>query len=215
MLTWTLTIKYIVFFKLHDEIQLICIVHSGRGHFTLVMVCNFFDSMHFFPDGCLSVNPEDRLTINNVLERLAAIAESNNVNLKQPLKFERKKVEQSVATSSPGNKKSSKYYTTISWNEMSRRGTSNPLCDQNNRLFQLICVRAYQLSTHLIGPSLCSVAFQSRAKTGQAFFDFLHSNFVFSKYLFWIEFLRDVIFTMWDFVTFQCWLSPKNEQHQR
>ncbi|KOB74354.1 Uncharacterized protein OBRU01_07417 [Operophtera brumata] len=56
--------------------------------------------------GCLTVNPEERLAISSVLERLAAIAESNNINLKQPLKFERKKVEQSVATSSPGNKKS-------------------------------------------------------------------------------------------------------------
>lgn len=63
--------------------------------------------------GCLTVNPENRFTISGVLERLAAIAESTNVNLKQPLKFERKKVEQSVATSSPGNKKSNKYYTTI------------------------------------------------------------------------------------------------------
>lgn len=59
------------------------------------------------------VNPENRLPISGVLERLAAIAESTNVNLKQPLKFERKKIEQSVATSSPGNKKSNKYYTTI------------------------------------------------------------------------------------------------------
>lgn len=67
-----------------------------------------------FPGGCLTVNPEQRLPISSVLEQLAAIAESNEVNLKQPLKFERKKVEQSVATSSPGNKKSSKYYTTIS-----------------------------------------------------------------------------------------------------
>lgn len=65
-------------------------------------------------DGCLCVNPAQRLTVSGVLERLAAVAESNNINLKQPLKFERKKVEQSVATSSPGNKKSSKYYTTIS-----------------------------------------------------------------------------------------------------
>lgn len=67
-----------------------------------------------FSDGCLTVNPQARLAISSVLERVAAIAESNNVNLKQPLKFERKKVEQSVATSSPGNKKSSKFYTTIS-----------------------------------------------------------------------------------------------------
>lgn len=67
-----------------------------------------------FADGCLTVNPEVRLSISGVLERLAAIAETQNINIKQPLKFERKKVEQSVATSSPGNKKSSKYYTTIS-----------------------------------------------------------------------------------------------------
>lgn len=71
------------------------------------------DSCVISTGGCLSVNPEERMSIGAVLERLAAIADSNNVNLKQPLKFERKKVEQSVATSSPGNKKSSKYYTTI------------------------------------------------------------------------------------------------------
>ncbi|XP_050342382.1 cyclin-G-associated kinase [Nymphalis io] len=60
-----------------------------------------YKCFHEVINGCLAVNPEERLSISSVLERLAAIAESNNVNLKQPLKFERKKVEQSVATSSP------------------------------------------------------------------------------------------------------------------
>lgn len=38
-----------------------------------------------FPGGCLKVNPEHRLTISQVLERVAAIAESNNYNLRAPL----------------------------------------------------------------------------------------------------------------------------------
>lgn len=85
-----------------------------NGNYNLNPNDQRYKCFHEIISGCLTVNPAERLTINSVLERLAAIAESNNVNLKQPLKFERKKVEQSVATSSPGNKKSSKYYTTIS-----------------------------------------------------------------------------------------------------
>ncbi|XP_077285727.1 cyclin-G-associated kinase [Arctopsyche grandis] len=73
-----------------------------NGNYNLNQNDQQYKCFHEIIRGCLTVNPENRLTINGVLERLAAIAESTNVNLKQPLKFERKKVEQSVATSSPG-----------------------------------------------------------------------------------------------------------------
>ncbi|XP_075970292.1 cyclin-G-associated kinase isoform X2 [Anticarsia gemmatalis] len=75
-----------------------------NGNYNLNPNDQRYKCFHEIISGCLTVNPEERLTISSVLERLAAIAESNNVNLKQPLKFERKKVEQSVATSSPANK---------------------------------------------------------------------------------------------------------------
>ncbi|XP_072940356.1 cyclin-G-associated kinase [Epargyreus clarus] len=72
-----------------------------NGNYNLNPNDQRYKCFHEIISGCLTVNPEMRLTISSVLERLAAIAESHNVNLKQPLKFERKKVEQSVATSSP------------------------------------------------------------------------------------------------------------------
>ncbi|XP_068630844.1 cyclin-G-associated kinase isoform X2 [Battus philenor] len=75
-----------------------------NGNYNLNPNDQRYKYFHEIITGCLTVNPEERLTISGVLERLAAIAESNNVNLKQPLKFERKKVEQSVATSSPASK---------------------------------------------------------------------------------------------------------------
>ncbi|XP_044269812.1 cyclin-G-associated kinase [Tribolium madens] len=40
--------------------------------------------------GCLQVNPEQRLTVSGVLERVAAIAESNGFNLRAPLQFQQK-----------------------------------------------------------------------------------------------------------------------------
>lgn len=40
--------------------------------------------------GCLQANPEHRLTISAVLERVAAIAESNGYNLRAPLIFQQK-----------------------------------------------------------------------------------------------------------------------------
>ncbi|XP_045764803.1 cyclin-G-associated kinase isoform X2 [Maniola jurtina] len=75
-----------------------------NGNYNLNPNDQRYKCFHEIISGCLTVNPEARLAISGVLERLAAIAESNNINLKQPLKFERKKVEQSVATSSPVNR---------------------------------------------------------------------------------------------------------------
>lgn len=38
--------------------------------------------------GCLQANPEKRLNISSVLERIAAIAETNGYNLRTPLVFD-------------------------------------------------------------------------------------------------------------------------------
>ncbi|VVC92334.1 unnamed protein product, partial [Leptidea sinapis] len=77
-----------------------------NGNYSLNPNDQRYKCFHEIINGCLCVNPDERLTISGVLERLAAVAETNSVNLKQPLKFERKKVEQSVATSSPAVKDS-------------------------------------------------------------------------------------------------------------
>lgn len=41
--------------------------------------------LKMFSGSCLQPNPEQRLTISSVLERVAAIGESNGYNLKTPL----------------------------------------------------------------------------------------------------------------------------------
>jgi hypothetical protein len=45
------------------------------------------------------VNPVHRMTVSDILERLAAIAETKNINLKEPLVLEGKRID---STSSPG-----------------------------------------------------------------------------------------------------------------
>jgi len=50
--------------------------------------------------GCLQVNPVYRMTVADILERLAAIAETKNINLKEPLVLEGKRID---FTSSPGS----------------------------------------------------------------------------------------------------------------
>jgi cyclin G-associated kinase len=53
----------------------------------------------FFLGGCLQVNPAQRMTVSDILERLAAVAETKNINLKEPLVLEGKSIDSS---SSPG-----------------------------------------------------------------------------------------------------------------
>jgi cyclin G-associated kinase len=53
----------------------------------------------FILGGCLQVNPAQRMTVSDILERLAAVAETRNINLKEPLVLEGKRVDSS---SSPG-----------------------------------------------------------------------------------------------------------------
>lgn len=61
----------------------------------------------FVAGGCLQVNPEQRLTVANILERLAAIAESRSFNLREPLHLEGKKID---TNSRPGKKLFGKIY---------------------------------------------------------------------------------------------------------
>jgi hypothetical protein len=49
--------------------------------------------------GCLQVNPVYRMTVTDILDRLAAIAETKDINLKEPLVLEGKRID---FTSSPG-----------------------------------------------------------------------------------------------------------------
>jgi cyclin G-associated kinase len=49
-----------------------------------------YSCFHDIIRGCLQVNPEQRLTVTGVLERIAAIAESNGYNLRAPLQFQQK-----------------------------------------------------------------------------------------------------------------------------
>jgi hypothetical protein len=49
--------------------------------------------------GSLQVNPVHRMTVTDILDRLAAIAETKNINLKEPLVLEGKRID---STSSPG-----------------------------------------------------------------------------------------------------------------
>jgi hypothetical protein len=55
--------------------------------------------MLFTSGGCLQVNPLQRMTAADILERLAAIAETKNISLKEPLVLEGKRIDSS---SSPG-----------------------------------------------------------------------------------------------------------------
>lgn len=45
------------------------------------------------------MNPAQRMTVADILERLAAVAETRNINLKEPLVLEGKRIDSS---SSPG-----------------------------------------------------------------------------------------------------------------
>lgn len=46
----------------------------------------------FLEGGCLQVNPEQRMNVPDILERLAAIAETRNINFKEPLSLEGKNI---------------------------------------------------------------------------------------------------------------------------
>ncbi|XP_023312590.1 cyclin-G-associated kinase-like, partial [Anoplophora glabripennis] len=60
-----------------------------NANYTLPSDSKFF-CFHDIIRGCLQANPEHRLTIAAVLERVAAIAESNGFNLRAPLIFQQK-----------------------------------------------------------------------------------------------------------------------------
>ncbi|XP_059472431.1 cyclin-G-associated kinase isoform X2 [Neocloeon triangulifer] len=56
--------------------------------------------------GCLQVDPEKRLTVSEILERLAAISESHRIDVKEPLKLQGKRLDKpspTHMTPSPAN----------------------------------------------------------------------------------------------------------------
>jgi hypothetical protein len=73
------------YLHVYESVLLFCIIK-----FILIL---------FTAGGCLQVNPLQRMTVGDVLERLAAIAETKNISLKEPLVLEGKCIDSS---SSPG-----------------------------------------------------------------------------------------------------------------
>uniref|UniRef100_A0A1B6M8G7 Protein kinase domain-containing protein n=1 Tax=Graphocephala atropunctata TaxID=36148 RepID=A0A1B6M8G7_9HEMI len=55
-----------------------------------------YSDFHPLIRGCLQVSPEQRLTVSDLLERLAAIAEARGVNLHEPLALEGKRIDSST-----------------------------------------------------------------------------------------------------------------------
>lgn len=104
----SLLVMYVVGLKIKDSAKRKCKTHSFH-HFLLQCknwenflykrFLNNYVSLPFFLGGCLKVNPEHRLTISAILERLAAIAETNNYNLKSPIEIARKTTD--ISSESP------------------------------------------------------------------------------------------------------------------
>ncbi|GFG30074.1 hypothetical protein Cfor_09502 [Coptotermes formosanus] len=70
-----------------------------NGNYTIPPGDLKYSCYHDIIRGCLRVNPVHRMTVSDILERLAAIAETKNINLKEPLVLEGKRID---STSSPG-----------------------------------------------------------------------------------------------------------------
>ncbi|XP_054269563.1 cyclin-G-associated kinase-like isoform X1 [Macrosteles quadrilineatus] len=60
-----------------------------------------YSDFHPLIRGCLQVNPENRMTVSDLLERLAAIAESRGVNLREPLTLEGKRIDSNARPAGP------------------------------------------------------------------------------------------------------------------
>lgn len=68
-----------------------------------------YSCFHDIIRGCLQVNPEQRLTVPAILERLAAIAEARNYNLKEPLKLDGKRLDSAGNINNSNHNSPSKY----------------------------------------------------------------------------------------------------------
>ncbi|XP_049959498.1 cyclin-G-associated kinase isoform X1 [Schistocerca serialis cubense] len=71
-----------------------------NGNYTIPSSDAKYSCFHEIIRGCLQVNPLQRLTVSDILERLAAIAETKGFNLKEPLSLEGKRIS---ANSSPAH----------------------------------------------------------------------------------------------------------------
>lgn len=59
--------------------------------------------MFFLIEGCLQVNPAQRLTVSGILDRVAAISETKGFNLKAPLDIKPKSPAENESTDSNYN----------------------------------------------------------------------------------------------------------------
>ncbi|CAB3361786.1 Hypothetical predicted protein [Cloeon dipterum] len=64
-----------------------------NGNYTIPPGDTKYSWFHDIIRGCLQVDPEKRLNISDVLERLAAICESHNIDVKEPLKLSGKRLD--------------------------------------------------------------------------------------------------------------------------
>lgn len=69
-----------------------------NGNYTIPPGDLKYSCYHDIIRGSLQVNPVHRMTVTDILDRLAAIAETKNINLKEPLVLEGKRID---STSSP------------------------------------------------------------------------------------------------------------------
>ncbi|KAL0277549.1 UNVERIFIED_CONTAM: hypothetical protein PYX00_004794 [Menopon gallinae] len=72
-----------------------------NANFTIPSGDSKYSPFHDIIRGCLKVNPENRMTVSDILERLAAISESMGYDMKEPLNIEIKKNETSSNNHSP------------------------------------------------------------------------------------------------------------------
>ncbi|PNF37550.1 Cyclin-G-associated kinase [Cryptotermes secundus] len=66
-----------------------------NGNYTIPPGDLKYSCYHDIIRGCLQVNPAQRMTVADILERLAAVAETRNINLKEPLVLEGKRIDSS------------------------------------------------------------------------------------------------------------------------
>ncbi|XP_069674893.1 cyclin-G-associated kinase isoform X3 [Periplaneta americana] len=66
-----------------------------NGNYTIPPGDLKYSCFHDIIRGCLQVNPVQRMTVADILERLAAIAETKNINFKEPLVLEGKRIDSS------------------------------------------------------------------------------------------------------------------------
>ena len=62
-----------------------CVCRIVNGNYSIPVKDGKYECLHELVRGMLTVDPRDRFTVSDVLERLAAVAETKGFNMKVPL----------------------------------------------------------------------------------------------------------------------------------